>query len=130
MKQSRRLAAFSLFELLCAMAISIVVLSAAVSSYDRYQSRIKHLDGRSKLLEVMQRQHRYFAEHFTYTDRLTLLGFALSDQAVLSDQQYFRIRAAACDSALKQCVRLTATAADGTVLTLDSHGHRTSPEAW
>lgn len=132
MNRHCRIAAFSLIEIMFAMAIAIVAMSIAVSSYDRYQSKIRYLDGHNKMLEIMQRQHRYFAEHLTYTDRLELLGFTPDDHAVLSDQRHFSIRAAACRNALDQCVRLTAAATNGDAdfLTLDSDGQRTAPAHW
>ncbi len=133
-KYGCRIAAFSLLELLFAMVISAIILSLAINTYDRYQIKIQYLDGRNKLLEIMQKQHHHFAEHLTFTDQLESLGFSSIDHAVLSDHQHFRIRAAPCQTVIAQCVRLTATATDPTndvdTLTLDSMGRRTPADIW
>lgn len=121
---------FSLIELMVTVAVVAALIAVATPLYRKHAQQLRHLDGRAKLLEVMDLQHRYYARGLVYTDRLEELG--LDDEGAASARGHYRLSAAACETDLGVCVRLTATPARDAdaVLTLDSRGRRTPAEVW
>ena len=79
----------------------------------------------------MDLEHRHYARARAYTDDFRELGLD-GETGAASDRGHYRLSAAACEDDLGVCVKLTATPARDTdaVLTLDSQGHRTPPDAW
>ena len=59
---------FSLVELLVVIAIVATLATAATTLHRKHAERLRLLDGKAKLLEVMGLQHRYYARELTYTD--------------------------------------------------------------
>lgn len=126
---------FNLIELLITVAIIGILSAIAYPNYQEYVIQSRRSEGIAMLLQVMQQQERFFTEQITYTTDLTALGFTLTAGAVASENDYYRITAAACDAlSLNRCVLLTATpqgiqAGDGN-LTLNSQGVRTPANFW
>ncbi len=120
---------FSLLELLVVIAIIATLVATATPLYRKHAQHLRELDGQTKLLEVMDLEHRYYARELTYTDDLEALGL---DEDATSERTHYRLSAAACEDGLGACVRLTATPVrdTDTVMTLDSQGQRAPPETW
>lgn len=122
---------FSLIELMVTVAVVAALVAAATPLYRKHAQHLRHLDGRAKLLEVMDLEHRYYARELRYADEFEELGLD-GESASSSARGHYRLSAAACEADLGVCVRLTATPERDTdaVLTLDSRGRRTPPEVW
>ena len=122
---------FSLIELMVAVAVVATLVAAATPLYRKHAQHLRHLDGRAKLLEVMDLEHRYYARELVYTGELEELGLD-GEGAATSARGHYRLSVAACEADLGVCVRLTATPERDTdaVLTLDSRGRRTPGEIW
>ena len=122
---------FTLVELIVTIAIVALLLTAAVPAYRAYSDKLRVLDGRNRLVELMYLQDKYFAEKATYTvDMVKHMGL---DDA-LSDKGHYRVTAAACGGGIAECVRLSAAPVDKDAglqtLTLDSRGARTPQKSW
>lgn len=122
---------FSLIELMVAVVIFAVLVAAATPVYQKHTRHLRQLDGQTRLLEIMDLEHRHFARALTYSDDFGELGLAGEDAAI-SARGHYRLSAAACDGDIAECVRLTATPArsDDAALTLDSRGRRTPVGVW
>jgi len=84
---------FTLIELMITVAIVGILAAIAYPSYQDQIRKSHRTDGKTKLLEVAQRQERYYTDNNTYTTNLTLLGY--SSSPVNSDNGYYSISAAA-----------------------------------
>ena len=122
---------FSLLELLAAVAIIAILATATMPLYRKHTQHLRYLDGQTKLLAVMDFEHRYYARTLAYTDDFGKLGLT-GATATLSDRGHYRLSATACENDLSFCVKLTATPTRDTdaTLTLNSQGHRAPDEAW
>ena len=122
---------FSLLELLAAIVIVATLAAAATPLYRKHAQQLRYLDGQTRLLEVMDLEHRYHAQTLTYTDDFKRLGLDGED-AHLSAHGHYRVSAAACEDDPELCVELTASPTRNTdaVLTLDSLGRRTPADIW
>ena len=132
----RRPHGFSLIELMVVVAIIAVLMSAATPLYRQHTQHLRQLDGQTKLLEIMDLQHRYYARALEYTTDLRELGLPDADDEQ-SARAHYRISAAVCGDVgggtdIRACVKLTATPASDVdaTLTLDSYARRTPADAW
>lgn len=66
--------AFTLTELLIAMAILAILASFAVPSYSRYVARSRQQDAKSQLMAIRQAQEIYRLQYGGYTDNTALLS--------------------------------------------------------
>lgn len=122
---------FSLLELLAAIVIVTTLLTMATPLYRKHAQQIRYLDGQTRLLELMDLEHRHYAQTSVYIDDFRELGLS-SGESVSSARGHYRISAAACKGNLAKCVKLTASPANpvDSTLTLDSQGRRTPAGAW
>lgn len=98
---------FTLLELMITVAIVGILAAIAFPSYQQQIIKSHRTDGKTKLLEVAQRQERYYTDNNTYATSLTLLGY--SSSPVNSDNGYYSIAAAAGTSGIASSYVLTAT---------------------
>lgn len=78
--------AFSLIELLAALAIAAVLAALALPVYGRYAYRARRIEGRELLLRIAHAEERHYAAYNRYGE-LAELGFA---EPAWSDQGYYR----------------------------------------
>ena len=137
--RGRRLAGFTLVELMIVVAIVGILSAYAYPTYAGYIVRTRRTEGEAALIEAMQKQERYRLQHNTYvaysaaepgTD-----GFPLWSGATAAASAY-ELDAHACPGAgLADCVELRARPGtprvdarfrdpDCGVLTLDSNGRQ------
>jgi len=122
----------SLLELMITVAIIAIIATIAYPTYSKYMQSARRAEGKSLLLEVIQREERYKTENLSYTTNLADLGY----QAPLaSENGYYKISLAKCGTkALNLCVEATAApqgvqTGDGN-LTLASNGTRGPASHW
>lgn len=125
---NRRLAGFTLIELMIVVVIVAILAAIAYPSYQNQVQKTRRTDGQAKLMEIMSAQERYYSARNTYTTDLTNLGYATAAN-VLSEGSWYQVTATACASGIANCVLVTAAprpaqTADGT-LTLDSRNNKT-----
>ena len=120
---------FTLLELIITIVIVSLLLTATLPSFQRYSTRASVLDGRYKLIEVMQLQNHYFSKHASYT--VDLVGDLQLDK-LQSDKGDYRIVAAPCNRDIALCVKLSALPMrEGLMpLTLDSFGNASPENLW
>jgi len=102
---------FTLIELMIAVAIIAIIAAIAYPSYTSSVTKSRRADAKSKLLEVAQRQERYYTERNTYTATLTDLGYPSG--TLKTENGYYAITAAATAGAgntIANSYTLTATA--------------------
>ncbi len=85
MKQNR---GFTLIELLVVVAIIALLASFAYPSYRQYVQRSKRSEAHNLLLDVANRQERYYANNNAYAPDLGTLGFTTP---LRSEHNYYRI---------------------------------------
>ena len=129
---------FTLIELMIVVAVVALLASVALPAYTSQMEKSRRAEGQALLLEVMNAQEKYRNVNYTYTNDLTDLGYAAS--TVASDNGFYTVSAAACNSDITSCIELTADAGtaqnDDGDLTLDSIGRKervlpdTSVEEW
>ena len=123
-------AGFTLIELMITVTIVAILAAIAYPAYTEQMAKSRRAEGKAMLMEVMGAQERFYSLNSTYTTSLTgTLGYPdAGGGAVSSDEDRYRVSAAACGGGIGQCVQLTATPqiADPRCgnLTLDSTGVR------
>lgn len=101
---------FTLIELMIAVAIVAIIAAVAYPSYTSSVTKSRRAEAKSKLLEVAQRQERYYTERNTYTVSMTELGYPSG--TLQSENGYYTITAAASGGAgdtIANSYTLTAT---------------------
>jgi len=84
----RRIAGFSLIELMVVVAIVAILVAIAVPAYTRYGFRARRPDGQKLLLAIANAEERYYALHNAYGD-LQVIGFSTTTTAT-SDATYYK----------------------------------------
>ena len=84
----RKRRGFTLLELMAVVTIIGILAAIAMVQYSKYLVKSRRQDGRSKILEVAQREERYFSENNAYTNDVTAMGYA---SPLSSDQGYYVI---------------------------------------
>lgn len=78
----RKLAGFTLVELLVVAVISAVLLLIALPGYREHRLQMHRAVARIALFEVIARQEQYFIDHQQYADSLLALGYPASPFAI------------------------------------------------
>jgi type IV pilus assembly protein PilE len=78
----QRSAGFTLIELLVVVAILMVLTAISYPAYTRYVIKVRRAEAQATLLELMQKQERYFTQHNTY--------LVFSSQSSDPDAKHFR----------------------------------------
>ena len=135
MNQISKYKGFNLIELMIVIAIVGILTSIGYPLYQDQVERTRRADGKTKLMEIMEAQERFYSANNTYVTTLTSLGYTVA--TVPSDEGFYQVSAGACGAiALTQCIGLTATpvaggpqVADGN-MTLDSRNNKTPASHW
>ena len=126
---------FSLIELMIALVIVGILASIAYPAYQESVRRGSRSDCQATLLDVANRQERFFFDNNTYTVDLTDLGYGSDDDVSTPENKYtFDVDAATgtCPIAtcyVLRCEGVGGQAADGD-LTLDSTGEKLPADKW
>lgn len=103
---------FTLIELMITVAIVAILASIAYPSYQDQVRKSRRSDGISKMLDVAQRQERYYTQHQKYTsDASGNLNYGVNP--IPSDEGYYTVSTTAgnCPSGAAGCTfTVTATA--------------------
>jgi type IV pilus assembly protein PilE len=83
MKQGVR--GFTLIEVIIALALVGILAAIAIPSYQSYLLRAKRSVAQRVLLDIANRQERYYLDQRTYTADLRALGYASSPTYIDSD---------------------------------------------
>lgn len=97
---------YTLIELLVTMAIVGILASIAIPSYNNYVIKSRRAEGRSFIIEIMQRQEKFYTENSTYTTTLTQVGYPAA--TAMSEDGHYRVTAAAALDGIGNNVILTA----------------------
>jgi len=93
-----RLRGITLIELMIVIVIVGILVAIAYPNYQAFTARAKRTEAKSALLQIATNQERHYLNAQTYTDDLTLLGFA-STPTVLTDSGAYQIQVTAADAA-------------------------------
>ncbi|MEM5550021.1 type IV pilin protein [Pseudoalteromonas sp. NEC-BIFX-2020_002] len=74
MKNRRKLAGFTLIELMITVAILGIIASVALPSYFEHVKRTARTEAVTALLDAANRQEQFFVDNRQYTDTLTDIG--------------------------------------------------------
>lgn len=102
----KKMNGFTLIELIVSVLVVAILSNFAINTYTKKIIEVRRAEGKSKLLEIMQRQEKYYSENNTYVTALTNLGYG--ENTVFSDAKYYLITATANDIGISDGVVLTA----------------------
>jgi len=107
----RRVAGFTLTELMITVAIAAILAAIAYPSYTQYVMRARRSDAKTALLDLAARQERIFSIQNQYTNNAATLGYstAFPVQVLSSGQAYYQLTVTM--SASQSPPNYTATAA-------------------
>lgn len=104
---------FTLIELMITVSVMTVLTLVAYPAYQNHLVRLRASDAQAQLLDIMQRQRKFFTEANQYTTDLSLITNLESagNGAVITAQGYHTVSAVQCGEAepLSVCVQLVAT---------------------
>lgn len=83
----RRVAGFTLLELMVVLLVMAVLAAIAIPAYNRYGYRARRPDGQKLLMAVANAQERYYALHNVYAD-LATIGYSQTTTAT-SDSGFY-----------------------------------------
>jgi type IV pilus assembly protein PilE len=95
MTNVRRIAAFSLVELMLVVVVIALLATIAISSYSRYGFRARRADGQELLLRVANAQERYYATYYKYGSDPVTGDLKLS--SIHSEKGYYTVAITAAD---------------------------------
>lgn len=132
MKKTVKQKGFNLIELMIVVAIVGILASIGYPLYKDQVDSTRRTDGKTKLLEVLKAQERFYSANNAYVTTLTSIGYPVA--TVPSDEGFYGITAAQCAGpiALTQCIDLSAaptaggpqTSDDCGTLSIDSRGNK------
>lgn len=118
---------FSLIELMVTVAILAILAAIAYPSYRDQILKSRRGDAQTALLEIAQRQERFYAQNATYTVDMTDLGYGAAGWNDTGDYYEVRILAAADACPVATCYGVAAQARAGTDQANDTiQGYRLS----
>ena len=133
----KKIAGFTLIEVMIVVAIIAIITMIAYPAYQDQMTKTRRSDGHAALMEMVNRQERFYTNNNTYTIVLTNLPNTTVDGSGKTDSEegYYKLSArqcgvATCNTATPQplvnCVEILAEpqgtqAADGN-LSFDSRG--------
>lgn len=132
-RSTNRETGFTLIEVMVVVVIVGILAAIAYPSYTNIVMQTRRTDAFNALTDINAREERFFTDNNSYTDDLTKLGFALTEDGkyVVPPDGYYLVSAAYCVEGDTSCIKLTATgqksqADDGDCkdLTLDSTGDK------
>ena len=97
---------FTLIELLVTVAIVAILSTLGYSTYQNKMKEARRTDAKTKLMEIMQKEERYFNENNTYTITFSQMSYTVP---LYSDNQYYVVTGAANANGLLDGLILTAT---------------------
>lgn len=97
---------FTLIELLITVTIVAILTSIGYSTYQNKMKEARRTEAKTKLMEIMQKEERYFNENNTYTVTFTQMSYT---SPVYSDNQYYIVTGVANGNGLLDGIILTAT---------------------
>ncbi len=106
----RKSPGFTLIELMITIAVIGILAAVAYPVYTDSITKSRRADAKAKLMEVAQRQERFYTERNLYTATLSELGYASG--TLRSDSGYYTITVAATSGAgntIANSFTLTAT---------------------
>jgi len=113
---------FTLVELIIAIAIVAILASLAFPAYQNHVTRVRASEAQTHLLDIMQRQRKFYSERNRFTTDFTELftQATLTELGeVTTEQGFYTISSIQCeDQPLTACVDLVATPLAGTVGTV------------
>ncbi len=72
----KKLAGFTLIELVVAMVIGAILAAIAIPAYSNYVRQSRRTDAKTALLDLASLEERYFSVNNAYTTSATNLGYA------------------------------------------------------
>lgn len=97
---------YTLIELLLTVTIVGILTAVGYSTYQNKMIEARRTEAKTKLMEVLQKEERYFNENNTYTNNVTQIGYS---SPLYSDNNYYIITIAANLNGLSDGIILTAT---------------------
>lgn len=86
---------FTLIELMITVAVVAILAAIAFPSYQEQIRKTRRTDGKSKLLELVQREERFYTQNNTYTTNFTQLfngaSSSVTATTAMSDNGYYQI---------------------------------------
>lgn len=107
---NKKIKGFTLLELLITIAIAGILANVAMNSYSSYAKKARRVEAKSILMEVMQREEKYYSENNTYTTNFTTLGY---NSILLSPQGNYKVSATTPNNGLTEGIILTASPQNG-----------------
>ena len=135
----KKVAGYTLIEVLTVVVIVSLLATVAVPSYQDQMMLTRRADGKSMLLEVMQAQERFFTENLKYTTKLNELGY--KEDTITSHEKFYLVSAMRCETSspvstvdINECIKLEAKPVgvqeeDGSLF-VDSYGEQLPAEKW
>lgn len=108
----RRVAGFTLIEVMIVVVIVAILLSVALPGYQESMRKGRRADAKAALMDVANRQERLMLDRSTYTIEMADLGFGTApNPTMISQEGHYGITAAPCaGGTIATCYVLTATA--------------------
>lgn len=104
---------FTLIELMITVSVMVILTLVAYPAYQNHLVRLRETDAQAQLLDIMQRQRKFFTQSNQFTTDLTLITSLQSsgDGTVITEKGYHSIAAIQCGEAepLSVCVHLVAS---------------------
>lgn len=110
----RRVQGFTLIELMITVAIVAIIAAIAYPAYTEQVRKGRRAEAKAALVEMMNRQERFYSQNNAYTDDLTDINYAAANNVPSSAETnggngWYSVDAAFCTAGDSSCVTLTAT---------------------